>query len=89
MKKIQTDLLPGTIDLLALKTLQSVPAHGWDIDQRIRQVSQDVCGRSVIVVFGAASAGNAMLDRFPIVRKQSKGEILQTGLPLDGKTIVS
>jgi hypothetical protein len=33
------------IDLLALKTLQSGPTNGWDIDQRIRQVSQDVCGK--------------------------------------------
>src|SRR6516165_3998491 len=42
MKKTQMDLLQGTLDLLALKTLQSGPTHGWDIAQRIQQVSQDV-----------------------------------------------
>src|SRR5262249_28439239 len=39
MKKTQTDLLQGTLDLLVLKTLQSGPTHGWDIAQRIQQVS--------------------------------------------------
>jgi PadR family transcriptional regulator, regulatory protein PadR len=42
MKKPQTDLLQGTLDLLVLKTLQTGPTHGWDIAQRIQQVSQDV-----------------------------------------------
>jgi PadR family transcriptional regulator, regulatory protein PadR len=42
MKKTQTDLLRGTLDLLALKTLQSGPTHGGDIAQRIQQVSQVV-----------------------------------------------
>src|SRR5262247_4056170 len=42
MKQTQTDLLQGTLDLLVLKTLQSGPTHGWDIAQRIQQVSQDV-----------------------------------------------
>jgi PadR family transcriptional regulator len=42
MKKTQTDLLQGTLDLLVLKTLQSGPTHGWDIAQRIQQVSRDV-----------------------------------------------
>ena len=42
MKKVQTDLLQGTLDLLVLKTLQTGPSHGWDIAQRIHQVSQDV-----------------------------------------------
>ena len=40
--KQQTDLLQGTLDLLVLKTLKPGPAHGWDIAQRIRQVSKDV-----------------------------------------------
>src|SRR3712207_7777298 len=40
--KQKTDLLQGTLDLLILKTLQPGPAHGWDISQRIRQVSRDV-----------------------------------------------
>ena len=38
----KTDLLQGTLDLLILKTLQPGPTHGWDIAQRIRQVSRDV-----------------------------------------------
>ena len=42
MKEIQTDLLQGTLDLLVLKTLQTGPRHGWDIAQRIQQVSRDV-----------------------------------------------
>jgi PadR family transcriptional regulator PadR len=42
MSKQKTDLLQGTLDLLILKTLQSGPTHGWDIAQRIQQVSEDV-----------------------------------------------
>jgi PadR family transcriptional regulator len=40
MKK-KTDLLQGTLDLLILKTLRPGPTHGWDISQRIRQVSRE------------------------------------------------
>lgn len=36
------DLLPGTLDLLILRTLQSDSMHGWAISERIQQVSQDV-----------------------------------------------
>src|SRR5262245_60624608 len=42
MKEFQTELLQGTLDLLVLKTLQTGPTHGWDIAQRIQQVSRDV-----------------------------------------------
>ncbi|HEV3469701.1 MAG TPA: PadR family transcriptional regulator [Pyrinomonadaceae bacterium] len=42
MARQKTDLLQGTLDLLVLKTLQSGPTHGWDIAQRIQQVSEDV-----------------------------------------------
>jgi len=42
MTKQKIDLLQGTLDLLVLKTLQSGPTHGWDIAQRIQQVSRDV-----------------------------------------------
>ena len=42
MKAIRSDLLQGTLDLLILKTLKTGPRHGWDIAQRIQQVSQDV-----------------------------------------------
>jgi len=36
------DLLPGTLDLLILRTLQSEPLHGWAISERVQQISQDV-----------------------------------------------
>src|SRR5262245_48547629 len=36
------DLLPGTLDLLILRTLQTQPLHGWAISERIQQISQDV-----------------------------------------------
>ena len=37
------DLLPGTLDLLILRTLQHPqPLHGWAISERIQQISQDV-----------------------------------------------
>ena len=42
MRKNQSDLLQGTLDLLVLKTLQSGPTHGWDIAQRIQQMSKEV-----------------------------------------------
>jgi transcriptional regulator len=42
MSKQKTDLLQGTLDLLVLKTLQSGATHGWDIAQRIQQISEDV-----------------------------------------------
>jgi transcriptional regulator len=36
------DLLPGTLDLLILRTLQTERLHGWAISERIQQISQDV-----------------------------------------------
>ena len=36
------DLLPGTLDLLILRTLQNDALHGWAISERIQQISQDV-----------------------------------------------
>jgi transcriptional regulator len=36
------ELLPGTLDLLILRTLQNDPMHGWAISERIQQISQDV-----------------------------------------------
>jgi PadR family transcriptional regulator PadR len=36
------DLLPGTLDLLILRTLQNDPMHGWAISERIQQISLDV-----------------------------------------------
>ena len=36
------DLLPGTADLLILRTLQTEALHGWAIAERILQISEDV-----------------------------------------------
>src|SRR6185503_1047177 len=36
------DLLPGTVDLLILRTLQKDALHGWAISERIQAVSEDV-----------------------------------------------
>jgi len=36
------DLLPGTLALLILRTLQTDSLHGWAISERIQHVSQDV-----------------------------------------------
>lgn len=35
-------LMPGTLELLVLKTLSLEPLHGWGIAQRIEQMSSDV-----------------------------------------------
>lgn len=42
MTKQKTDLLQGTLDLLVLKILALRPTHGWDITQRIQQISEEV-----------------------------------------------
>ena len=36
------DLLPGTVDLLILRTLQKDAQHGWAIAERIQEISEDV-----------------------------------------------
>jgi PadR family transcriptional regulator PadR len=36
------DLLPGTLDLLILRTLQRGALHGYGIAERLRQVSEQV-----------------------------------------------
>ena len=36
------ELLPGTLDLLVLRTLVRGPNHGYGIAQRVKEVSQDV-----------------------------------------------
>jgi len=41
-RQLIPDLLPGTLDLLILRTLQSEPMHGWAIAERIQQISEDV-----------------------------------------------
>ncbi|HEV8040719.1 MAG TPA: PadR family transcriptional regulator [Bryobacteraceae bacterium] len=40
---LKSDVLQGTLDLMILKTLDTLGAmHGWGIAQRIRQVSGDL-----------------------------------------------
>ena len=41
-RHVVPDLLPGTLDLLILRTLQTQSLHGWAISERIQQISQDV-----------------------------------------------
>lgn len=36
------DLLPGTLDLLVLRTLTRGPLHGYGIAQRVKEISGDV-----------------------------------------------
>ena len=39
----KADVLQGTLDLLVLKTLETMgPMHGWGIAQRLQQVSEDL-----------------------------------------------
>jgi PadR family transcriptional regulator, regulatory protein PadR len=42
MSRVKTELLPGTLDLLLLKTLSLEPMHGYGIALRIKQISKDV-----------------------------------------------
>ena len=42
MKQRRIDLLQGTLDLLILRTLSTGPLHGWDIAERIEQISEKV-----------------------------------------------
>lgn len=39
---VRSDLLPGTLEMLILKTLSIEPMHGYAIAQHIRKVSDDV-----------------------------------------------
>jgi transcriptional regulator len=36
------DLLPGTLDLLVLRTLTREPLHGYGIARRVKELSEDV-----------------------------------------------
>ena len=38
----KSDLLPGTLDMLVLKTLSLAPLHGYAIAQHIERTTQDV-----------------------------------------------
>lgn len=41
-KLTRTDVLPGTLDMLVLKTLTLAQMHGYGIAQHLQQVSRDV-----------------------------------------------
>jgi transcriptional regulator len=41
-RRVTPDLLPGTVDLLILRTLQTEALHGWAIAERIQQISGEV-----------------------------------------------
>lgn len=38
----QSQLVPGTLEMLVLKTLSLEPNHGWGVGERIQQLSRDV-----------------------------------------------
>jgi PadR family transcriptional regulator, regulatory protein PadR len=42
MSPAKRDLLPGTLDMLILKTLTVQPLHGYGISQHIQRLSRDV-----------------------------------------------
>ena len=42
MDERSTDVIPGTLDMLILKTLSLQPMHGYGIARRIEQISRDV-----------------------------------------------
>src|SRR5438093_7994339 len=41
-ENVPLDLLPGTLDLLILKTLTAGAQHGYGIAQRLKMISEDV-----------------------------------------------
>ena len=41
-RRATPDLLPGTLDLLILRTLNTAALHGWAISERIQQISGEV-----------------------------------------------
>jgi hypothetical protein len=80
------DLIPGTLDMLILKTVSRGEAmHGYAIAQSIHQISEDmlrVGRRALSCAASAGSAGPAPLA-MGSVREQSPGEVLQ---PDGGRT---
>ena len=42
MDQTNTDVIPGTLDMLILKTLSLQPMHGFGIARRVEQVSRGV-----------------------------------------------
>lgn len=44
MAREQSDLIPGTFDMLILKALSLGEIHGWGVAERIERLSGGVCG---------------------------------------------
>lgn len=42
MDEQSTDVMPGTLDMLILKTLSLAPMHAFGIGRRVEQISRDV-----------------------------------------------
>jgi PadR family transcriptional regulator, regulatory protein PadR len=42
MGELSAQVLPGTLDMLVLKTVSAQPEHGWGIGQRLQQSSRGV-----------------------------------------------
>ena len=60
----KSEILQGTLDLLVLKTLETMgPTHGWGIAKRIEQVSEDALSLNQGTLYPA------------LVRLQQKGWI--------------
>ena len=38
----RSQIVPGTLEMLVLKTLSLEPMHGWGIGERIQQLSRDI-----------------------------------------------
>ncbi len=54
MPQSKSEVLQGTLDLLVLKTLESLgPLHGWGVARRIQQVSEDALQLSQGTIYPA------------------------------------
>lgn len=54
MTQSKSEVLQGTLDLLVLKTLESLgPMHGWGVAKRIQQVSEDALQLSQGTIYPA------------------------------------
>src|SRR5215212_3239967 len=70
----KTDVLQGTLDLMVLKTLDSLgPQHGYGIAQRLQQISNE------LLRLNQGTLYPALLDFVEMghVREQPQGEVLQ------------
>jgi hypothetical protein len=64
MGESKLDVLPGTLDLMILKTLQSMgPLHGYRIARRIEQVSGSALSLTRGRLSGAATTATARMDQ--------------------------